>query len=385
MEDSTFILGVVPTLLVIAAELLTPVSEDTIRRQVLETARQLVRDAASSRRAPDDAPQMADVGAHVQTPPDKGVVDSNPQPTQENDTRSADAERDAANITSLVAETAVGASKVTLLIPTWINVTASLIAILIDTTIPKLYIAIFTTIWTAFSGLASARYFSILIYHHTSGHVPLPFGMHVSYTKLLSGIIIIANAAIIALTIGIRLLFDASGAPISRESTAMAQSAGVRDTDRIDRLARSIKAAADEAHAALLKSGDAQHTGDQAATAAKEATNGANALRGVVDGVNDRLNALERRIDRPLSKADWKSIQARLASTGIKVRVDGVKGSETCTAVRLYQRQLGSDETGVLTPEQIASLLDQTTTPTRMRIVDDRRCNPGPTSENLLN
>jgi peptidoglycan hydrolase-like protein with peptidoglycan-binding domain len=80
------------------------------------------------------------------------------------------------------------------------------------------------------------------------------------------------------------------------------------------------------------------------------------------------------RVDRPLSKAEWKNIQSNLAAKGFQVRVDGVKGSETCTAIRLYQRQLGSAETGMLTPEQIPTLLDNAATQTAIRLVDEGVC-----------
>lgn len=172
MDDSTFILGIIPTTLVIVAEILTPVSRDIIRSQVLDAANQITSD---------------DEQAH--------------------------------NITDLVADTASGASKVTLLIPTWINATAGLVAALIDT-VPSLYIAILALIWTSIWGLAGAKYFSVLVYHKTSRYIPLLRGKGIPYTGFLSAIIIIVNAVVIVLTLWMRFFppsspwFSSLNAPV---------------------------------------------------------------------------------------------------------------------------------------------------------------------------
>jgi hypothetical protein len=142
----------------------------------------------------------------------------------------------------------------------------------------------------------------------------------------------------------------------------------------LDRLAGSIKAAADAAEAARNQSENAQHTAAQAATVAETALHEATTSRAALDDVDNRLNVLMLRVDRPLSNAEWKNIQSHLAAKGFQVRVDGVKGSETCAAIRLYQRQLGSGETGMLTPEQIPTMLDNAATQTGVRLVDDRMC-----------
>ena len=75
-----------------------------------------------------------------------------------------------------------------------------------------------------------------------------------------------------------------------------------------------------------------------------------------------------RPAQRPIGPNEWQRIQAVLG-----IAVDGRKGSATCSAIRQYQRRLHSDETGVLSNEQIETLL-RTPLPSGVHYYDTQPC-----------
>jgi hypothetical protein len=161
VDAGNAILGTVPPALVLLAEVLNPVSETAIRRQIITgSARLVVRRQGNA--TEDDI----------------------------------SFDKDVENVAKLVARTAIGAVKVAMLIPTWIAVTAGLTAILMEVT-PSYYISAVSA-WTALWAILGIKYFSIVDYEKIANFTStLPLLDRLRGAERLSLIIAVVNAVVI--------------------------------------------------------------------------------------------------------------------------------------------------------------------------------------------
>jgi hypothetical protein len=134
VDTKTFILGITPPAMAIAAELLNPVSSEVIRTQTSVTvARQLARRQNTGNSAQDDILYDTDV----------------------------------ANIAEAIAGVSEGTAEISALIPTWISVTAGLSAVLVELASNLLTIAV-VAIWIAFWAMLGIKFFSTVKYYETA-------------------------------------------------------------------------------------------------------------------------------------------------------------------------------------------------------------------------
>jgi hypothetical protein len=278
-----------------------------------------------------------------------------------------------------IAPIANAAAKVCLLIPTWISVTSGISSVIIDEA--NIYWALGgISVWTIVWGLFGIRFFTDVAYYKVANYfseVPL---LSIRRAHLVSFTIIVMNFLVIAIIIS-------AWSRIPSQFWA-ATNISAKPPPTMDDLASLIKDNADVAESARTQSDKARSAAVQAAAAAASADATAKqilekagslqrALRdlpGQVSNVLSQLNILQARTDRSLNRDQWRNIQERLAAKGIKVKVNGTKGPNTCSAIRLYQRQLGDDDTGTLTPGEILTLLDSVTKTLNIRLVDNIAC-----------
>lgn len=161
MDGNIAILGAVPPALVILAEVLNPVSEDIINRQVINgKAKQIARRVGNT--------QIDEINF----------------------------DKDVENIANLVASTAGGAVEVAALIPTWIGMTAGLTSILTELE-PNYYVIIFS-LWTLVWAIIGIKFFSTIDYEAVSSFVSSSPFNRLTGAQALSVMIVMVNLAVIA-------------------------------------------------------------------------------------------------------------------------------------------------------------------------------------------
>jgi hypothetical protein len=217
----------------------------------------------------------------------------------------------------------------------------------------------------------------------------------------------------------------ASADTASGSMTALTRAAGVRERalgalestaetldkrakaigDRFTELERVAPPAAPPGHpdalaAQLLSTVQAGNAAREAADNARQATAAvlaaethakeeAASLHSGMAQLADRVTALEHQIaqppkpvlpqpqaaviDRPLSNAEWRQVEAALQAKGFQTSVDGIKGPKTCVAIRRFQLTLRAGQTGTLTPEQITALLGGAAGAS-LRLIDEQPC-----------